>query len=87
MRFVPTPHGPYPQKKNNYNPGISLTIHRLIFCLFLKLILPAWNNEYKVRKSMESWICFHFTIIYFPILFLKQQEKINMSFWSDLFLE
>ena len=70
---------PVPQEKNP-GPGISLTTQTwFIFCLFRKLIFQLETMN-KVRKSMESWICFHFTIISFTILFLKQQGKINSPF-------
>ena len=41
----------------------------------------------KVKRSIETVNRFFFTIISFPILFQKQQEKLNLSFWLDLFLE
>ena len=65
---------PYSQKRNNFHPGISLPTQTwFIFCLFCKLILPAQNDE-QVR-SIESSICFYFTIIPLTILFQKWQEK------------
>ena len=57
----------------------------------LELNLTQLKTINKVRRSIESWSHFYFTIIISLILcysfFKKQQEKINLSFRSDLFLE
>ena len=41
----------------------------------------------KVMCSIENWNPFHFTTISFTIQFQKQEEKINLSWGSDVFLE
>ena len=41
----------------------------------------------KVKRSIKSWSPVYFTIFSFPYVFRKQQEILNLSYQSDLFLE
>ena len=63
-------------------------LHKLylfFFCFACKFYQLKRMNKF--RKSIESWSHSYFTVTSFTIQFQKQQDKLNLSIWSDLFLE
>ena len=77
--------GPYSRKRNNYNPGISLTTQTWFnYLLFCKFNYTSSKWQIKLVEALKVAKNLYFTMFSFTIPFRKQQEKLkrlSLSFW------